>query len=116
MRSPSEYIERGGVCRDAANATANILENNGYESKIVFTKQPKNAPHAFVVTKDTDGSYYLFDYEYIYGCPGAGSFQEAATSYAPFLTICLLDPQTHRVTDIVSTPDADYFEALAGIE
>ena len=116
MRSPGEYIEKGGICRDAANATANILENNGYESKIVFSKQAKASSHAFVVTKDEDGSFYLFDYEYIYGCPGAGNFQEAAASYSSFLEIYLLDPQTHRVTDIVTTPDSEYLESIAGIE
>ena len=116
MRSPEEYIEKGGICRDAANATANILENNGYESKIVFLKQARRPPHAFVVTEDEDGSFYLFDYEYIYGIPGAGNLQEAAASYSSFLVICLLDPQTHRVTDIITTPDSEYLESIAGIE
>jgi hypothetical protein len=116
MKSPEEYIESGGICRDAANATANILEKNGYESKIVFTKQTKGPPHAFVVTEDEDGSFYLFNYEYIYGCPGADNFLAAAASFSGFLELYLLDPQTHRVTDVVRTPDADYLGRIVGIE
>lgn len=116
MRSPEEYIEKGGICVDAANTTANLLKNNGYESKIVFSKQVEGPPHAFVVTEDTDGSFYLFNYEYIYSCPEAGSFQEASASYSKFLVLCLLDPRTHRVTDIVTTADSNYLERIAGIE
>ena len=115
IRTPEEFITDGGVCRDAANAVANILLNNGYESKIVYSKQGKGTPHTFVVTQDTDGSFYLFNYEHMYEVPDAGSVQETARSYSKFLSLYLIDPVTHEVTDIVITPDSDYLESIAGM-
>ncbi len=115
IRTPEEFITDGGICRDAANTVANILLNNGYESKIVYSKQAKGTPHTFVVTQDSDGSYYLFNYEHMYEVPDADSLQETARSFSKFLNLYLLDPVTHEVTDIVITPDSDYLENIAGM-
>ena len=115
IRTPEEYITDGGICRDAANAVANILLNNGYDSKIVYSKQGKATPHTFVVTQDNDGSFYLFNYEHMYKVPDAGSLQETARSYSKFLSLYLIDPVTHEVTDIVITPDSEYLESIAGM-
>jgi len=115
IRTPEEFMTDGGICRDAANAVANILLNNGYESKIVYSKQAKGTPHTFVVTQDTDGSYYLFNYEHMYEVPDAQNLQETARSYSQFLSLYLIDPVTHEVTDIVITPDSDYLESIAGM-
>jgi len=116
IRTPEEYIKKGGICRDAANAVANILENNGYEAKMVYTKQAKRTPHAFVVTKDKDGSFYIFNFDRIYEVRGAENMEQAASAYSPFLTLYLMDPKTHRVTDVVLSPDARYLESISGIK
>jgi hypothetical protein len=115
IRTPEEFITDGGICRDAANTVANILLNNGYESKIVYSKQGKGTPHTFVVTQDNDGSFYLFNYEHMYEVPDAGSLQETARSFSKFLSLYLIDPVTHEVTDIVITPDSGYLESIAGM-
>jgi len=116
IRTPEEYIKEGGICRDAANAVANILENNGYEAKMVYTKQAKSTPHAFVVTNDKDGSFYIFNFDRIYEVQGAENMEQAASAYSPFLALYLMDPRTHRVTDVVLSPDAQYLESISGIK
>jgi hypothetical protein len=115
MRSAGEYIRNGGICRDAANATAELLTNNGHQAKIVMSKSRSSSPHAFVVASDDGGSFYIFDYEWLYEVSHAGSFWEAATSYSPYLTLMLLDPETHRVTDLVRSADADHLDTIAGM-
>jgi hypothetical protein len=115
MRTPEEYIAHGGICRDAANTIANILVNNGYQAKIVYSKQAVGTPHAFVVTKDNEGDYYIFDYEDIYEVSGSESLEQTAGAYSKSLVLLLLDPQTHRITDLIETPDADYLNRIAGI-
>jgi hypothetical protein len=115
MRTPEEYIAHGGICRDAANTIANILVNNGYQAKIVYSKQAVGTPHAFVVTKDSEGDYYIFDYEDIYEVSGSGSLEQTAGAYSKSLVLLLMDPQTHRITDLIETPDADYLNRIAGI-
>ncbi len=114
--APAEYISRGGVCRDAANATAHLLLNNGYPARVVLSKQAHGAPHAFVVTRDTDGSFYVLNYGQLLGIPRSESLRQAAASYSPFLSLMLLDPSTHRVTDVVVSPDGSYLESVAGVE
>ena len=116
MKSPEYYINNGGVCRDAANATANILANNNYPARIVFTKRVAGSPHAFTATRDHDGTFYLLDYELPYRITRANSLVEAAASFSQFLNLYLIDPKTHRVTDVVSSSDSVYLESIAGIE
>lgn len=99
--------------RDAANAVANILVNNGYDAKIVYSKQVKGTPHAYVVTKADDSGSYIFDYDDIYEVSGTDNFVETAGTYSR--SLMLMDPQTHRVTDIVVTPDGEYLDSIAGI-
>ena len=113
--SPEEYIERGGICRDAANTVANILINNGYEAKVVYSKQANGTPHAYVVTRDHDGAYYIFDYDTMYEASGTQNMQQTASVYSKALLLLLMDPDTHRVTDIVETPDAVYLDQIAGM-
>ncbi len=115
MRSPGEYIKHGGICRDAANAVANILVNNGYESMIVYTMRVEASPHVFVVTRDHDGSYYIVNYEEIYEVHGAENMAQTASSYSQFLTLYLMDPRTHKVTDIVASADSKFLENIVGI-
>lgn len=115
MRSLEKYISKGGICRDAANAIANLLSNNGYQSKIVYSKQAYASPHAYVAAQDENGSFYIFNYEMMYQVPGAGNFGNAAASYSQYLSLYLLDPETHDVTDILISPDLEYLESIAGM-
>ncbi|MBN2322916.1 MAG: hypothetical protein JXQ30_04215 [Spirochaetes bacterium] len=115
MRTPEEYIAHGGICRDAANTVANILVSNGYEAKIVYSKQAAGTPHAFVVTKDHGGNYFIFDYDDIYKVSGSTSLGQTAGSYSKSLVLLLMDPQTHRITDLIETPDAEYLDRVAGM-
>ncbi len=115
MRSPELFMLKGGVCRDAANTTAHILSNNGFPAKIAIVKRVTGTPHAFVVARARDNGYYLFDYEIPYHSPGARTFYEAAASYSRFLSLYLIDPDTHRVTDVLRTRDLAFLEDMAGI-
>ena len=92
-----------------------MLSNNGYPSKIVIAKRVIGTPHAFVVARGPENGYYLFDYEIPYHAPGAQTFHEAAASYSRFLSLYLLDPDTHRVTDVLKARDLDFLESIAGI-
>ena len=112
---PELFIARGGVCRDAANTTAHLLANNGYPSKIVISKRITGPPHAFVVTRGPDKKYYLFDYEIPYRAPGARNFRQAAASFSRFLSLYLIDPETHRAPDVLRTRDQVFLESIAGM-
>ena len=53
MKSPEKFIADGGVCRGAADATANIVTNYHFPARVAFTKRADGPLHAFMEKKCT---------------------------------------------------------------
>ncbi|MDP7141028.1 MAG: hypothetical protein QF362_03910 [Candidatus Woesearchaeota archaeon] len=100
-----------GVCREFANVAATLYANNGHYARIIATNDVYSSPHVFAGSQDNN-KIVLTDSGYPFVVPGAKNLQEAAMSYDKVLSCIFIDPLTHRVTDVITTPDLEYLDQI----
>jgi hypothetical protein len=112
--SPAAFIDRGGICVDAARFVATVLGNNGSESRVVLVQGLAGSPHSFAVSRDGSGSYYAIDGVYFARrMEGADSFASAAALYSGGFTQMILRDAEGRVESVFVSSDAMMLDSLS---
>jgi hypothetical protein len=114
-RDPREFLDEGGVCVDAARFIGTVLENNSIRVRTTMVQPLGGSMHAFVVARDTDGTFYAVDgFSRALRFGRVDSFAAAAAAYGgPFAQLVTMD-LAGRVDAVLVSPDIEALDSILG--
>jgi len=124
LRSPSEFLQQGGVCRDAAYFVADLFKQNGFNSHLVSMNSVNSPRHAFAMVQRDDGNYSSFEYEKRMDIQSNNLFEAsaaAANAINPFLSLYIIEPERYNnkflnVSHVIYSPDGTYLNDISNFK